>query len=67
MCPPGDTFDKNKSIGERKMRGKNPTRQQKICIKNNRLKPENWLVLKNSPGKLEIQHRETGNIKVLIV
>lgn len=49
------------------MRGKNPTRQQKIWIKNNRLRPENWLVLKNPPGKLEIQHRETGNIKVLTV
>lgn len=49
------------------MRGKNTTRQQKIYIKNNRLRPDNWLVLKNPPGKLEIQHRETGNIKVLIV
>ena len=47
------------------MKGKNPTRQQKMCIKKHKLKPENWLVLKNPTGKLEIQHRETGTIKIL--
>ena len=28
------------------MKGKNPTRKQKIMIKENKLNPDNWVVLK---------------------
>lgn len=47
------------------MKGKNPTRQQKMIIKENRLNPANWLVLKNPTGKLYIQHRENKKTKEL--
>lgn len=47
------------------MKGKKPTRTQKKIIKERRLNPDNWLVLKNPPKELYIQHRLTKNIKIL--
>lgn len=39
------------------MNGKNPTRKQKITMKENKLNPENWLVLKVFKDKIYIQHK----------
>lgn len=47
------------------MKGKKPTRQQRVILKERRLNPDNWLVLKNPPGKLHIQNRENKKIRVL--
>ena len=49
------------------MKGKKPTRQQKQLMKERRLNPSNWLVLKNPTNQLYIQHRERKKIKVLSI
>lgn len=45
--------------------GKKPTRKQKIAIKEARLNPDNWLVVKDLShlNTLEIVHRNTGTIR----
>jgi hypothetical protein len=45
--------------------GKRPSKQQKIEIKAKGLNPDNWLVVKNLPAQMEIQHRESKNLKVI--
>lgn len=45
--------------------GKKPTRKQKLIIAAARLNPDNWLVTKNLPGKLHLEHRETGRARVI--
>jgi hypothetical protein len=45
--------------------GKRPTRKQKEAIKNARLNPDNWLVVKSLPDELHIVHRETGRQRVI--
>ncbi|SFR15370.1 DUF6906 family protein [Desulfoscipio geothermicus] len=47
------------------MRGKNPTRRQMAIIEQHRLKPANWLVVKNLPDALHLKHRHTGRRRVL--
>lgn len=47
------------------MKGKNPTRQQKQIMKERRLNPNNWLVIKNPPKELHLQNRETNTIRIL--
>ncbi|MDU2674235.1 MAG: hypothetical protein E7C50_00455 [Clostridium sp.] len=47
------------------MKEKKPTRQQKKIMKERRLNPDNWLVLKNPTNELHIQHRENKKIKIL--
>lgn len=37
--------------------GKAPTREQKKIMKAHSLVPENWLVVKNLPGSLEVVSR----------
>lgn len=49
------------------MKGKNPTRQQKNIMKEKRLNPDNWLVLKNPTKELHIQNRESNKIRVLYI
>lgn len=39
--------------------GKAPTREQKKIMKAHGLMPENWLVVKNLPGSLEVVGRAT--------
>ena len=39
------------------MKGKNPTRKQKIMIKENKLNPDNWVVLKVFSDRICIQHK----------
>ena len=45
--------------------GKNPTREQKRIISDNGLNPDNWLVGKIYPDKLELRHRLTDNVRVV--
>lgn len=45
--------------------GKKPTKRQKEIIKQARLNPDNWLVVKNLPDELHIVHRETGRQRVI--
>lgn len=53
------------------MKGKNPTRKQKILMKENRLNPENWVVLKilrdekTFKNKILIQHKISKTIRDL--
>lgn len=46
--------------------GKNPTKKQKIMLKESGLNPENWLVVKNTTGQLQLIHRTTGRQRVLL-
>lgn len=45
--------------------GKNPTRRQKQDIASLRLNPGNWLVCKDTPAELVIEHKVSGKIKVI--
>lgn len=47
------------------MKGKNPTRNQKILLKERRLNPSNWLVLKNPSNQLVVKNRVTGKIRTI--
>jgi hypothetical protein len=46
--------------------GKRPTLKQKIILKQARLNPDNWLVIKILPGRLELVNRDTGRKKILL-
>ena len=37
--------------------GKRPTLQQKLIMKSHGLKPDNWLIVKNTPEYLEVVSR----------
>lgn len=41
--------------------GKNPTRSQRIFIQSKRLNPANWYVTKDTPDRMELQHRNFDN------
>ena len=45
--------------------GLKPTRRQKELIKAARLNVNDWLVTKNLPGELHIEHRHCGKVRVL--
>ena len=45
--------------------GKNPTRRQKEYIASLRLNPDNWLVCKDTPDELVLEHKYSGNIKAI--
>lgn len=45
--------------------GKNPTRRQKEYIASLRLNPDNWLICKDTPDELILEHKYSGNIKVI--
>jgi len=47
--------------------GKKPTKKQKLAIAAAKLNPNNWLITKNLPGELHLQHRFTGRPRVLKV
>lgn len=47
------------------LHGLRPTRRQKELIKAAGLNPANWLVTKNLPGELHLEHRTTGKARVL--
>ncbi len=46
--------------------GKKPTLKQKIILKEARLNPDNWLVVKNLPGQMVLVNRDTGRLKNLL-
>lgn len=37
--------------------GKRPTRSQKQLLQKRKLKPEDWLVVKDTPEQMELVHR----------
>lgn len=41
--------------------GKKPTVNQRKFIKGNRLNPENWLVVKDTPSEMVLVHRHFDN------
>ena len=45
--------------------GKNPTRAQKVIIKSMGLLPKNWLVCKDTTNEMVIEHRISGNMRVI--
>ena len=45
------------------MKGKNPTRKQKIMIKENNLNTDNWVVLKVFSDRICIQHKVSKKIR----
>ncbi|WP_408634997.1 DUF6906 family protein [Paenibacillus phocaensis] len=47
--------------------GKNPTRRQKIIIREAGFNPDNWLVFKALDDRLELVHRFTNTTKTLFL
>lgn len=45
--------------------GNKPTRAQKIFIQKWHLNCENWLVIKDTPTEMVIQHRATGRTRTI--
>lgn len=45
--------------------GKKPTRRQKQDIASVRLNPDNWLVCKDTPEELVIEHRISGKVRII--
>ena len=45
--------------------GKKPTRRQKQDIASARLNPDNWLVCKDTPEELVIEHRISGKVRII--
>ena len=43
--------------------GKKLTRKQKIFLKGKNLNTENWLVRKETPAEMMVQHRHTGTVR----
>lgn len=43
--------------------GKRLTRKQKEILSDNGLNPNNWLIVKNLDHRLEVVHKESGNLK----
>lgn len=45
--------------------GKKPTRRQKQDIASVRLNPDNWLVCKDTPSELVIEHKISGKVRII--
>lgn len=45
--------------------GKNPTRAQREYLRSWRLNPDNWLIIKNTPEGLIIQHRHSEKTRTV--
>lgn len=46
--------------------GCRPTKKQSIFIKKYGLNPENWLVVKDTPDRMELVHRHSDKTKRII-
>jgi len=46
--------------------GKRPTRKQRDIISWAKLKPDNWLIIKNITGVLHIKNRESGKVRIIV-
>ena len=47
------------------MMGKRPTKKQAMFTKEHRLNYDNWLVCKDTPNEMVIQHKYSGKERVL--
>ena len=47
------------------MQGKKPTKRQAIFLQEHKLNSQNWLICKDMPAEMVIQHRESGNKRLL--
>lgn len=47
--------------------GKNPSRRQKIAIKEAGFNPDNWLVFKSESDKLHLVHRNLNQTKIIFI
>lgn len=47
--------------------GKKPTREQRKFIKKKGLIPENWLVTKDTPERMELVHRHSDKTRRIIL
>lgn len=45
---------------------KNPTRQQKILMQKRKLRPEDWMVERDTPEELVLVHRHFSGTKRII-
>lgn len=45
--------------------GRNPTREQKKFLKSKGLNFENWLICKDTPSEMQIEHRHTSTVRVI--
>ena len=45
--------------------GRNPTREQKKFLKSKGLNFENWLICKDTPTEMQIEHRHTSTVRVI--
>ena len=45
--------------------GKKPTVRQKKMLKEYGLNFENWLIIKDTPDRMEIVHRHTDRLRVI--
>lgn len=48
------------------MRGKKPTREQKILMKSKGLNPANWLVISDDQYRLIVMHRQSLKPKTIV-
>lgn len=48
-----------------KIRGKKPTRRQKLAIAAAALNPDNWLVTSFTARELRLQHRDSGKARII--
>lgn len=48
------------------MRGKRPTRQQKIFLKSKGLNPENWIVISDDQYRIIVMHRHSLKSKTIV-
>jgi len=48
------------------IKGKNPTRKQKIFLSEHNLNPNNWKVLKRPPGIIVVINISSGKMKRLV-
>ena len=46
--------------------GKNPTRAQKILLREKRMNPADWLVERDTPEKLVLRHRHFDTVTKII-
>jgi len=47
--------------------GKKLQRWMKVLLTELKLNPDNWLYVKNEPGKLTIKHRKSNNIRTILI
>lgn len=48
------------------MRGKKPTRAQKIFLKSKGLNPDNWLVISDDQYRIIVMHRHSLKPKTIV-